>query len=77
MNELEKCMAGEYYDCHDLVFLVLHPIRNQTNGLSGVLERERKTLCFGVHISTKSITLNLNFHHFFKPKHSAAPCILF
>ena len=35
MNELEKCMAREYYDCHDLVFLVLHPIRNQTNGLSG------------------------------------------
>ncbi|MDE6830618.1 MAG: sugar O-acetyltransferase, partial [Lachnospiraceae bacterium] len=21
MNELEKCMAGEYYDCHDPVFL--------------------------------------------------------
>lgn len=21
MNELEKCMAGEYYDCHDKVFL--------------------------------------------------------
>lgn len=35
MNELEKCMAGEYYDCHDPIFLVLHPIRNQTNGLSG------------------------------------------
>lgn len=21
MNELEKCMAGEYYDCHDKIFL--------------------------------------------------------
>ncbi len=21
MNELEKCMAGEYYDCHDEIFL--------------------------------------------------------
>lgn len=21
MNELEKCMAGEYYDCHDRIFL--------------------------------------------------------
>ena len=21
MNELEKCMAGEYYDCHDPIFL--------------------------------------------------------
>ena len=21
MTELEKCMAGEYYDCHDPVFL--------------------------------------------------------
>lgn len=21
MNELEKCMAGEYYDCHDQIFL--------------------------------------------------------
>ena len=21
MTELEKCMAGEYYDCHDEIFL--------------------------------------------------------
>lgn len=21
MTELEKCMAGEYYDCHDKIFL--------------------------------------------------------
>lgn len=21
MNELEKCMAGEWYDCHDEIFL--------------------------------------------------------
>ena len=21
MNELEKCMAGQYYDCHDPIFL--------------------------------------------------------
>ena len=23
MNELEKCMAGEWYDCHDPIFLEL------------------------------------------------------
>ena len=23
MTELEKCMAGEYYDCHNEVFLSL------------------------------------------------------
>ena len=23
MNELEKCMAGEWYDCHDKIFLEL------------------------------------------------------
>ena len=23
MNELEKCMAGEWYDCHDDIFLEL------------------------------------------------------
>jgi len=21
MNELEKCMAGQYYNCHDKIFL--------------------------------------------------------
>ncbi len=21
MNELEKCLAGKYYDCHDEIFL--------------------------------------------------------
>ena len=21
MNEMEKCMAGEWYDCHDPIFL--------------------------------------------------------
>ena len=21
MNELEKCMAGEWYDCHNAIFL--------------------------------------------------------
>ena len=24
MTELEKCMAGEWYDCHDKVFLELN-----------------------------------------------------
>ena len=30
MTELEKCMAGEWYDCHDKVFL---EFKNKTHRL--------------------------------------------
>ncbi|MFA9375987.1 MAG: sugar O-acetyltransferase [Lachnotalea sp.] len=36
MNELEKCMAGEWYDCHDAVFL---DFKNKTRELLAVYNR--------------------------------------
>ncbi|WP_302128856.1 maltose acetyltransferase domain-containing protein [Bacteroides congonensis] len=29
MTELEKCLAGEYYDCHDKVFLEMKAVATQ------------------------------------------------
>lgn len=29
MTELEKCMAGEFYDCHDEIFLEMKAVATQ------------------------------------------------
>lgn len=35
MTELEKCMAGEFYDCHDKVFLEMKAVA--TSGCNAII----------------------------------------
>lgn len=48
MNELEKCMAGEYYDCHDKIFLefkrVTRKLLKEYHELAYEQKEEKRTI---------------------------------
>lgn len=48
MNELEKCMAGKYYDCHDKIFLAFksqaRKLLKEYNALAYEQNKEKETI---------------------------------
>ena len=61
MNELEKCMAGEYHDCHDKIFLAFkgraRKLLKEYNALAYEQNEEKERILKQLSISESGIFL--------------------